>query len=115
MTSEDQIEQFLEEFKVKLSIWGLVLRKDRGKNTQTLADLEITFNDVKEILNGLILEDYVEGPLPDTLYRISELWVFGKEVKSEEIYIKISMGRLNSEVICISFHIAEHPLTYPYK
>jgi hypothetical protein len=42
-------------------------------------------------------------------------WVFGKDVKGREIYIKIMLGAKNSQTICISFHIAEHPLKYPLK
>ena len=76
MTSKDQVEQFLEEFKLKLRIWDLIFRSDRGKNTQTLLDLEITIQELKETLKKLTLEDFSEGPIPDTLYQVSELWVF---------------------------------------
>jgi hypothetical protein len=37
------------------------------------------------------------------------------ETKTKEIYIKISMGQLNHNVICISFHQASHKLNYPFK
>ena len=43
------------------------------------------------------------------------MWVFGKSVKNTEVYIKISLGRTDHPVICISFHPAEHNLTYPFK
>jgi len=36
MTTEQQVEEFLNNFKVKLRIWGLLFRKDRAKNAQTL-------------------------------------------------------------------------------
>jgi hypothetical protein len=36
-------------------------------------------------------------------------------VNNTEVYIKISMGLYNSQVICISFHDAEHPMNYPFK
>ena len=35
--------------------------------------------------------------------------------KNREIYIKIMLGCAGSQTICISFHIAEHPLSYPFK
>jgi hypothetical protein len=60
-------------------------------------------------------EDYCEGPLEEKMRGILPMWVFGKEVKNKELYIKISMGVENSSVICISFHIAENCLNYPYK
>ena len=46
---------------------------------------------------------------------MGEMWVFGKDVKGQEVYIKITLGLPNSSTICISFHIAEHPMTYPLK
>lgn len=32
-----------------------------------------------------------------------------------EVYIKITLGYENGQTICISFHISEKPLIYPYK
>ena len=49
------------------------------------------------------------------LNKNGEMWVFGKDVKEREVYIKITLGYENGQTICISFHIAEHPLKYPFK
>jgi hypothetical protein len=46
---------------------------------------------------------------------MGEMWVFGKNVKGQEVYIKIMLGQPGRSTICISFHIAEHPLNYPFK
>ena len=43
------------------------------------------------------------------------MWIFGKDVKGKEIYIKITMGSFGNSVICISFHIAEYEMQYPLK
>lgn len=43
------------------------------------------------------------------------MWVFGKDYDGTELYIKISLGAPGSKTICISFHEAEHPLSYPFK
>ncbi len=43
------------------------------------------------------------------------MWVFGKDVKGKEVYIKITLGKPNSHTICISFHKAEFPMSYPLK
>lgn len=110
-----QVQLFLDNFKVKMSIWDLIFRHDRQKNTQTLADLEITPIDVKSILADLSVQDYTEGPLPETFYGGAEMWVFGKEIKGAEIYIKITLGRPSNPTICISFHFAEYPMIYPFK
>jgi hypothetical protein len=111
----DSINSFLDDFKSKMKIWDIIFRDDRGKNFQSLIDLEISSAYRKEILEKLKSEDYSEGPLEDKLNNSTELWVFGKEVKGKEVYIKISIGNFNSPVFCISFHIAEHKMKYPLK
>ncbi len=42
MTTQEDVEKFLEQFRVKMEIWGILFRNDRGKNIQTLIDLNIT-------------------------------------------------------------------------
>ena len=92
-----------------------MFRDARDKNFNALLKLEISSYRRNEIIAVLQMEDYSEGPLPDTLYRLSEMWVFGKTEKKKEIYIKISMGVPNNPTICISFHIAERSMNYPFK
>ncbi len=115
MSTHIEVEQFLKDFKSKLSVFSILYRDERGKNTQALADLEISPVDRDKIVLGLMVEDYCHGPLDDVLYGIASMWVFGKEIKGHQVYIKISMGRPGSSVICISFHIAEFKLVYPFK
>lgn len=114
-TRPEEIHSFLEEFKVKLNVWGVVFRDDRGKNTQALFDLDITRNDRIALLKKLVKEDYSEGPLKEKLNYGADMWVFGKELKGKEIYIKIAMGVSGTQVICISFHLAEFKMNYPLK
>ena len=113
--TKEEVQSFLEQFHAKLKIFGIIYRDDRGKNQKTLEELEIVPLYRKVIIENLTVEDYVEGPVVDTLYKIGDMWVFGKDVKGREIYIKIMLGAKNSQTICISFHIAEHPLKYPLK
>lgn len=115
MTSKQEIEKFLEELKLKMKVFGILFLDDRGKNQQTLHDLEISPTKRKEIIANLKLEDYSEGPLEEKMRGILPMWVFGKEVKQKEIYVKISMGAKNNSAVCISFHIAERPMRHPYK
>lgn len=96
-------------------IFGIIYRDDRGKNQKTLEELEIVPSYRKVIIENLIVEDYVEGPVIDVLNQQGEMWVFGKDVKGREVYIKITLGYQNGQTICISFHIAEHPMQYPFK
>lgn len=115
MVKQNEINAFLQDFHVKMEIWGIIFRDDRGKNTQTLFDLEISKDYRKNILKELRVEDFCQGPLPEKLYGGSQMWVFGKRIKKKEVYIKITKGNQGAQSICISFHIAEHPMTYPYK
>jgi hypothetical protein len=115
MASVTEIQQFLNDFHVKMGIWNIVFRDDRGKNMQTLFDLEITQAERRKVVEGLKVTDYCEGPIEDTLRDLADMWVFGKQVKGKEIYIKITMGFCGAQVVCISFHIAEHPMNYPHR
>jgi hypothetical protein len=97
-----------------MNFWDVLFRDDRGKNAQTLADLELRPIDRKKILEKLDVNDYSEGPIKEELYG-ADMWVFGKEVKANEVYIKISIGFPGRSVICISFHISEYNINYPFK
>lgn len=67
------------------------------------------------MIENLAAEDYVQGPVVDELNKLGEMWVFGKDVRGREIYIKVMIHSAISQTICISFHFAEHPLVYPFK
>lgn len=115
MTSKHEAETFLKELRVKIKIFGLLFLDNRGKNQQALFDLEITPAYREEVISSLKAEDYSQGPLEEKMHGILPMWVFGKHVKKEEVYIKISLGATNNSAVCISFHIAEHPMNYPFK
>lgn len=113
--TEYDVELFLNDFKVKMQFMGIFFLDDRLKNSKTLTILEIVPAKRKQILQDLTVEDYSEGPIEEIVFMGSPLWVFGKTFKGYEIYIKISMGQPNSNTLCISFHIAEFPMNYPFK
>ncbi len=115
MATQEEVEIFLKQFKVKLEIFGILFRNDRGKNIQTLIDLNITEMERLQIVKTIETQDYSDGPIVDTLNKGCDMWVFGKDVNNQEVYIKITMGYPNRQTICISFHIAEHPMNYPFK
>lgn len=115
MVTKEQVELFLGELHTKMRIFGILFRDDRDKNRKTLQELEIVPSYRKVVVENLRMEDYVQGPVVDELNRLGEMWVFGKDVKEREIYIKVMISGTTSQTICISFHIAEHPLIYPFK
>ncbi len=113
--NREQVQRFLDDFHQKTRVFNIVFRDHRDKNFNALLKLEISSYRRTEIIAALQVEDYSEGPLTDTLYKLSDMWVFGKTEKRKEIYIKISMGAPGSQTICISFHIAEKSMNYPFK
>ena len=115
MSTEAEVISFLKDFKEKMKFWDVLFRDDRGKNSQTLIDLELRPIERKAILEALETKDYSEGPLEEKLYGGADMWVFGKTVKKKEVYIKITMGAMGSSVICISFHVSQHKMNYPLK
>ena len=115
MIGVDDVNSFLEQFNIKAQVFGIRFRDDREKNREALEELEIAPMQREVIVKSLVPQDYVEGPVIDVLNKESEMWVFGKDVKGREVYIKITLGYENGQTICISFHIAEHPLEYPFK
>jgi len=115
MSTETAVSSFLKDFKEKMKIWDVLFRDDRGKNTQALIDLELRPIERKAVLEALESRDYSEGPIEEKLYGGAAMWVFGKTIKKKEVYIKITMGAMGGSVICISFHLAEHKMSYPLK
>jgi hypothetical protein len=115
MITKEQVESFLREFKTKMSIFGILYRDDREKNKKALEELEIVPSFRRIVIENLKAEDYLKGPVVDELNRLGEMWAFGKDVKGREVYIKIMIVGTTSQTICISFHLAEYPLEYPFK
>ncbi len=115
MTKYNDVTNFLNDFKYKMGFYGVLYLDKRLKNTQSLFDLGITSSIRTEILNALAEVDYCEGPLDEKMYGGSDMWIFGKEVNDKEVYIKITMGTINQNVLCISFHISEFAMKYPLK
>lgn len=115
MATSDEVQSFLQDFKVKLGIWGVIFRDERNKNAQALLNLDISPAAREKTLKELQVMDYCEGPKQENLYGGSDMWVFGKTINKQEVYIKITLGFAGRQVICISFHVAEHPMKYPFK
>ena len=101
---KNDVKNFLAEFKANMSAFG-VIYANRDKNTQTLADLEITAKFRDNILSKLTIEDYCQGPLTNDQYGTSPMWVFGVNVKKQEVYIKITILPSKTWFIAPGFHL----------
>lgn len=109
--TKQEVEQFLSQFGIKFDIWG-IFYLDRDKNLEALKALGITQKARDEIVRQVKTDDYVETLAAEFF---NEMWVFGKDMDGTELYIKIALGQPNSRTICISFHLAEHPIRYAFK
>lgn len=112
ITLED-VNRFLEQFKVKASVFGIIYRV-RGKNEETLFNLGISAQMREKIVLSLEGTDFSHTTLGDVFDEGDVLWVFGKDYKGTELYIKITIID-NGRCLCVSFHEAEHPINYPFK
>ena len=116
MSNRHEVQRFLDDFFVKYRIFDILFTERKNpKNAQALLLLEISPAKRRQLIEAITVDDYIEGPLADTLYQIGDMWVFGKAFKEHQLYIKISMGRPNANVLCISFHVAERLIRYPFK
>lgn len=112
----DRVRQFLLEFKKAVEEHGVYVIP-RHDCLETLRHLRLTQKNLEEELLGLSVEDYSTGPEKDRGVP-GELWVFGKVVCSQEVYVKVKImtdqgGARRAK--CISFHIAARPLKHPLK
>jgi hypothetical protein len=57
MSTEEDVLCFLNDFKEKMKLWDVLFRDERGKNAQTLMDLELRPIDRKAILEKLETKD----------------------------------------------------------
>lgn len=61
MATKEEVQRFLNQMKEKIKVFGIIYRDDRGKNAQTLIDLEITPKYRDSVIINIEVEDYSEG------------------------------------------------------
>ena len=113
MKAREEVQQFLNQFFHKMEIWGIFFL-ERDKNLAALKELGITSLDREAIIRTIVVDDYVDT-IKDAIFQFGEMWVFGKDRYQAQLYIKISMGAPNGNVLCISFHKAENKIRYAFK
>lgn len=95
---------------------GHIELASRPENTATLLRLGLTPQDQLDSLLALTPQDYYRCEPPPQGVE-NDAWAFGVDIQNVEIYIKLKIiiMPIGNHVICISFHQAEFPLTYPYR
>ena len=99
------ILQYIAKVKklVSSGLWTLVPRK---KNLDSLSNLGLTIQDVKNELLSLELKDYQRGPEVDYSYS-GDIWIFKRNIGNTQLYIKLKIDIANdgTEILkCLSFH-----------
>ncbi len=114
--SKEEVEEFLGDLKDKLDVTNKVIFEDEDKKDMaTILKLELlSENERINYVKRLTFKEYYQGPLDDTKHG-GVYWVFGKQIKGKEIYIKINIGKEDYPVIIISFHISDHKMEFPLK
>lgn len=107
------VKAFLDRFKNKAQPNGIIFL-NRAKNRNALLALDILPADRKHYIGLLGIRDYSKGP-EHNHQGGADVWVFGKTIKEQEVYIKITLKGMDESCGCISFHLAEHPIDYPFK
>ncbi len=91
----------------------IVLRRD---NIKALGELGLTSKNRKDEIMSLSVSDYCKGPEPDK-DKPGDIWIFGKDIGGKQVYIKLKIAHVGQAKIakCLSFHVADYPLSFPYR
>ena len=108
-----KVELFLREFKLAWPPRYYVV--NRQKNNQALADFGLMPRHRRDEIMALTVDNYCEGPDADADDPAQQVCVFGTTVGQREVYIKLTLKPLVRGFLakCLSFHPAEHQLSYP--
>jgi hypothetical protein len=117
-----EIKDFLSTFKQAARLDLNVIQRE--KNLEFLTRHGFTPKERKEVLLGLQVSDYCKGPEEDDkVGGPKDIWFFGVDYEGLQIYIKLQLVEEKDEETddtmrhakCISFHEAEHAMTFPYE
>lgn len=113
LATPEEITVFLKKFKQVLTQGFIIIPRPAYKTTVAYLGIKISY--LKNIISHLTYKDYINGPEKDRDRPGNMIWEFGNHIQGEDIYIKLSDDFNFNRAKCLSFHIAAHPLRYPYK
>ena len=122
-----EIVAFLEELKgllgkddFNIDSDFLLIKKRKPDDEEhstpyTILDLDYDIWDVVERLKELSVAEYSETKIDKDDLNPPLLFVFGKNINNKLVYIKLKIkGDNKKRVLCVSFHYAKEPMTFPY-
>lgn len=107
-----------EEFDIDDNLLIIKSSKDEIEysTNYTMMDLDYDSSDIVERLKELTVSEYSETLIDKDDDKPPLLFVFGKDINSKLIYIKLKIkGETKKKVLCLSFHYAKHDMEFPYK
>ena len=126
-SEKKSVNAFLEELKEILEAEDfnidsnlLIIRSSKEEieysTNYTMTDLDYDSSDIVERLKELTVSEYSETLIDKDDDKPPLLFVFGKDINSKLIYIKLKIkGETTRRVLCLSFHYAKHDMEFPYK
>lgn len=114
-----EVAEYLQEVKRIVSEGRFTVVRTR-KFTDTVARLSLDAgSDPREVILGLEVSDYFNGPADDRDRPGEQLWEFGPHLGqgavAVRLYVKLKLDRVSDYVVCFGFHEAEKPITYPFR
>ena len=121
------VKAFLEELKEVLGAEDfnidnnlLIIKSSKDEieysTNYTMMDLDYDSSDIVERLKELTVSEYSETLIDKDDDKPPLLFVFGKDINSKLIYIKLKIkGETTKRVLCLSFHYAKHDMEFPHK
>lgn len=108
MSSAQEVQTFLDQFRVCVEFGSKVQFRQTPKNIQGLVTLNMTQAQAVERACGLSSGDYCTGPEVDRDEDGKEIWVFGCVEGGVEVYIKLRLDPAKpfSRPVIRSFHPA---------
>ncbi|MBU5471262.1 hypothetical protein KQI85_12930 [Falcatimonas sp. MSJ-15] len=126
-SEKKDVKAFLEELKEVLEAENfniddnlLIIKSSKDEieysTNYTMTDLDYDSSDIVERLKELTVSEYSETLIDKDDDKPPLLFVFGKDINSKLIYIKLKIkGEITKRVLCLSFHYAKHDMEFPYK
>lgn len=91
---------------------------DPYTTANTMLALDFDNYDVRDELLKIKAEDYAETIVDNKNASLPPFYVFYRDIKSKEVYIKVKIrDSITGKIFCVSFHFARYatPENLPYK
>lgn len=108
ISSKCDVEHILLDMRTAIDV-GKFYPINRTKNKNSLSQLGLLWQDVKEEIYQLTYDNYISGPDIDRNYPSTDkFWKFKKRIDEKVIYIKFKiLYQDDRSVRLVSFHIDE--------